>query len=288
MADTIQVHQTGPNRLSEIRGPTEIRQLADALGALLSRLGEKNDDLKANMVALQNAQAELLHAEQLAAVGRLSAGVAHEIGNPLAAALGFVEFLKTSDGIDSMTADLCGRIERELLRIQATLRHLLDGSRPSTGQLSRVSLTDLIQSTLGRLRHHRKMSGIEIKLDGNDVELTIETQKFHQVLSNLILNAADAMSGRGRISIELMEEADAHVVEISDEGPGISEENCVQVFEPFWSSKPHGSGTGLGLSISKRLMADMGGELVLRAPMENRGATFALVLPKASEKLSSV
>ncbi|MEE2789994.1 MAG: histidine kinase dimerization/phospho-acceptor domain-containing protein, partial [Myxococcota bacterium] len=180
MANAIQADQITLSTLPAIRGPAEIRQLANAIAALLTRLRDKNQDLQTNIIALQNAQNELLHAEQLAAVGRLSAGVAHEVGNPLAAALGFVEFLKTSEGLDGLTADLCVRIERELLRIQATLRQLLDTSRPSTGHRSRVSLTALINSSMARLRHHRKMRAVEVRVSGLDAELTIETQSFEQ------------------------------------------------------------------------------------------------------------
>ncbi|MEE2787370.1 MAG: ATP-binding protein, partial [Myxococcota bacterium] len=121
---------------------------------------------------------------------------------------------------------------------------------------------------------------VEVRVSGLDAELTIETQSFEQSLTNIVLNAADAMDGQGTVVIELMEDEDAYIVEISDEGPGISIAHRAHVFEPFWSSKPHGSGTGLGLSMSKRLITDMGGRLLLREPQPGQGAVFAIYLPK--------
>ena len=278
VANAIDMQTMDAGLVEQVGGPMELKQLASALRDLVERLADKNRDLTRSMEALAVAQNELLQAEKLATVGRLSAGVAHEVGNPLAAIMGFLEYLRKEPVDSQLTAELYDRMDRDLKRIQGTVRHLLDYSRPSSGEQERVELPELVRSTVELLSFHPKMASIDVEVSGDGTSVLMERQRLSQVLTNLLLNASDAMGGCGGVRIHLGQAETRAFIDVTDDGRGINDDDVERVFEPFWSTKPHASGTGLGLSVSRRLMEDAGGALVLLKTSPN-GTTFRIELP---------
>lgn len=237
-------------------------------------------DLKANNVRLSEAQTELIAAERLATVGKLAAGVAHEVGNPLSGILGYLSLARARAAKSSPeSVEFLDRIDEEVQRIDGIVRGLLDLGRPSKGTATPVDLKRLVDTCL------RLLSGgpdfaqmqVEVSLDPNAIVLA-ESGPLSQVLINLLLNAAQAQNGRGGIRVEGQRSGSEFVMTVSDDGPGIAPDVLEHLFEPFFTTKGAGKGTGLGLSVSRHLVEQMGGRLVA-ANGEQGGGRFTVALP---------
>ncbi|MBV69892.1 MAG: hypothetical protein CMH52_00960 [Myxococcales bacterium] len=265
--------------LDSIDGPDEIQQLASAFGYLIRELGEQNEILADNMRMLEQTQRDLLRAEKLATLGRLSAGVAHEIGNPLAAIVGFLDYLKSETEIDDLLrADLLQRMDREVERIRLTLRQLLDFGRPAPDEPTTVSLCEVIERTLKLLSYHNQMKHVGVAVLGDDQRVYIDPNRLSQVFTNLFLNAAAAIEGRGSIEVDIRLEGPLVKATVRDDGPGVSRELHTSLFDPFVSDKPSGVGTGLGLYIAQEIVEGAGGRIEL-VELESPGASFTVTLP---------
>jgi len=233
-------------------------------------------ELERTNAELRSTREDLLRSETLATVGRLAAGVAHEIGNPVAAVLGYLEILKRPGSRN--TVDYVTRLETEVGRIDRILRDLLDFARPRPVQLGRVALPAVVASARRLVEPQPRWRDMALELDvPADLPLVLAQDHYAtQVLVNLLLNAADACSGRGRVRVHaaLGDRGDV-VLTVSDDGPGIAPEAAARVFEPFFTTKAPGEGTGLGLAIAHSLMARFGGGIsVSNAP--TGGAVFTL------------
>ncbi|MFI5309380.1 MAG: sensor histidine kinase, partial [Polyangiales bacterium] len=270
------------------RGAAEVARLAAAfndmarqLRAQRQALEQRLRELEHKTTELKNTQQQLIHGEKLASVGRLAAGVAHEIGNPLAAILGLTELLRAGDVAPEQAAEFLARIHGETERIHRIIRDLLDFSRRDPEDVAGQSadLAQAVADAVNLVRPQKESQQIEIapalapglpRVQGPQHRLT-------QVLLNLLLNAVDALGGRGRIEISA-ERADGEcLLCVSDDGPGLSDEVLARLFEPFTTTKPPGKGTGLGLAVCHALVEGMGG--TIRA--ENRpegGARFEVRL----------
>ncbi len=264
--------------LSRLQGA--LKRMAEALAAEQSLTRAQVQELRQANQKLQQAQMELVAAERLATVGKLAAGVAHEVGNPLAGILGYLSVARSRSKSEEVN-DLLGRIDAEVQRIDQIVRGLLDLGRPAKGQLQPVALKPLVDSAVRLVSagpDFRDVS-VEVRIDGDPVARA-ESGPLSQVLLNLLLNAAQAMSGRGTIVVSGRVEASSVVLEVKDSGPGISAEVRDRLFEPFVSSKPAGQGTGLGLAISRHLVSAMGGALTGDNAPEG-GARFTIRLTAA-------
>ncbi|MCP4871770.1 MAG: HAMP domain-containing histidine kinase [Proteobacteria bacterium] len=277
----------------------EFGALADRFNAMaegLQRYKKANEDQLAELRAinadLTQAREDLIFAEKMATVGRLAAGVAHEVGNPLASVLGFVELLQ-NDEDGELAADLLPRIRAELDRIHRIIRDLLNYSRP-TGMthdqlepidvpLVAVQVADVISVAQQLVIAQPRFANVafDIELGGDPVpELTVPADRLQQVLLNLFVNAAEAMEGKGAIVVRRLpdEEPGLLTLSVADEGPGIDPRAGSNIYEPFFTTKEVGAGTGLGLAVSLRLVERMGGRL--RHVREHPGgACFHLSLP---------
>jgi len=258
-----------------VRGAKELEQLAEALRTMVERLA-------AQRAAVESAQESLLRSEKLATVGRLAAGVAHEIGNPLAAVLGYVEYLRDGRGTPpELQASLLERMEKELLRMRGTVQELLDFSRPSPARMEPVSVIDVVRSAVELVRYQKRFKKIAVELhDARTRAVLADAGRLRQVLVNLLLNAADAIEGAGTIRVDVRPEDNGVRVSVCDEGPGVDDEARAHLFDPFYSTKPSGQGTGLGLAICQRLVEEAKGRIGLEeADPERPGATFFIWLP---------
>jgi two-component system NtrC family sensor kinase len=190
--------------------------------------------------------------------------------------------LRTDETITpELRQELLERMDREVERIRATLRHLLDFGRPAPDKPQSIQIANIIQSTLEIVCYHGQMKHVSVEVSGTVKMAWIDPSKLGQVMTNLFLNAAAAMDGQGQIHIQLSETQSCALVLIWDDGPGIPEGESSSIFEPFFSTKPQGVGTGLGLFVSQRVMEDAGGSLrLLRTAPES--ALFELRIPFAS------
>jgi signal transduction histidine kinase len=279
--------------------PNEIGQLSRSLNMMLKRLEENKQDLQEHIVSLQKAneelkraQAEIVKSEKLASIGRLAAGVAHEIGNPIGVVLGYLDILKGDDLTPAEMEDSLSRIESEINRINEIIRQLLDFSRPASGEPRSTSLHELVQQTLEMLRPHAMMTDIQVvqALEAPRDLIWADPNQIKQVLLNIIMNAADAM-GEARNSqrhgksntLTVATANNNGFIEVSfaDTGPGISPEKIDQIFDPFYTTKEPGRGTGLGLSVSYKIIEEAGGTIGVESTV-GKGTTFFVRIPLQS------
>jgi signal transduction histidine kinase/DNA-binding response OmpR family regulator len=260
-------------------------------------LKEQNSELSETVKALSEAHAELqemqqmlIQSEKLAALGRFSAGIAHEIKNPLAIILSGIEFLeiKLSNGdTDAKTA--VEKVKKTTLRASDILHSLLKFARPSEAKLDEVAPRDLIDDTLSFFEFNAPSKNMDIKTqfvepDG-DTHVKIDKLQIQQVLVNLLMNSMEAMSDGGEIRIRgslatSPQGQQRYMIEISDTGEGIPEDALPKLFEPFYTSKRDSKGTGLGLSISKTIVDSHGGDLTIESEL-GKGTTARVMLPLA-------
>jgi signal transduction histidine kinase len=248
----------------------------------LSRESERQGyELRRIRTDLKGAQASLLRAEKLASVGRLAAGIAHEIGNPIGVILGMSEILK--EGASPQEQQLFAtEIHAATLRVHQTLKDLLAFARPVREEGAMTDVRAVIESTLKLLFPHRLFQGVRAvtRFEDDAIMADIRPSLLQQVLVNLLLNAADAMGGKGQVFLDARIDDRFVVVEVCDEGPGIPEQDQPHIFDPFFSTKPPGEGTGLGLAICAQILEVYGGEITVESP-PGRGACFTVRLWRA-------
>ncbi len=258
-------------------GPREIAGLAAAFNHMTQSLSAQRE--------------QLIRSEKLASVGQLAAGIAHEIGNPLAAVLGYVDILRLDAKPDvrplsiAERADMLNRVKAETQRIHRTISDLLAYSRPSKEDALPTDPRKVLRSTIELLAPQARCKGVTITVtDPDDSDswpnVLVSPERLTQVLVNLFLNAADAMNGDGQIHVRCESTADQVRVLVTDEGPGIKPDLVRKIFDPFFTTKDTGKGTGLGLSISRSIIESYGGTLELER-LESKGATFVITLPRA-------
>ncbi len=228
-------------------------------------------------------QRELLQTERLAAVGRLAAGVAHELNNPLTGILTFAEDLLLDVDADDPRREDYETIFNETMRCRRIVRDLLDFSRRRAPNKQQVTLGPTIRRTVTMVERQASFHNIEIRVEGLEdlPKVSVDPQQIQQAILNLLVNARDAMDGRGRVRIGggLRAEQREVLISVADNGPGISPELREQIFEPFFSTKGE-HGNGLGLPAVASVMEQHGGQLELDGE-PGAGATFRLVFPMA-------
>ncbi len=280
----------------------ELNRLSKALNLMLKRISADKETLRSTVLSLEKsnlelkkAQKEIIQAEKLASVGRLSAGVAHEIGNPIGIVIGYLDLLKQEDITAAERDEYIRRTEAEIERINTIIRQLLEVSRPSSSNRTAVSVHQLIHDTASVLRVQPLISNIELALNlaaENDTVLA-DSDQLRQVFLNLIINAADAVSvmdenSDGKLEItttlgtngdpDSMNSAAWLKIIFSDNGPGIAEKHLDNIFDPFCTTKDPGRGTGLGLSVSFMIVESLGGTMSATSEV-GRGTTMKITLP---------
>lgn len=278
-----------------LSGSGEVTRLGVAFNHMAERLRADRDALEKRLAELtettadlRSAQEQIVQAEKLASVGRLSAGIAHEIGNPLAAILGLIELLRGGDLPPPEQAEFLARIQRETERIHAIIRDLLDFARRGRGAEDPSATARpgaVVEEALALLRPQKEVARVAIRceLDPDLPRVPGSADRLTQVVMNLLLNAVDAVAGQGTIGVSVRRSGDEAVeIAVDDSGPGIAPEVRAHLFEPFVTTKPAGRGTGLGLAVCHTIIERLGG--TIRA--ENRtegGARFVVHLPIARE-----
>lgn len=300
------------------------RRVPDAptreLATLAASINRMTDHLLAEQV-------QRVRAEKLAGIGRLAAGVAHEIGNPLGAVIGYAHVLRARCAGDAQASEVLEGIERESARIDRIVRSLLDYARPRRNTVNRADLNDVVRSATQLLTDQGVFRRIELSvfLDPESPVVRGERHELEQMLVNLLLNAADAMERSGRLSVvthrvspnalaqsvvrrgddppgaavarrlaprvqhwlESTQPVDILKLVVADSGPGIPEEDAERIFDPFFTTKVPGQGTGLGLAIVARVVDDLRGTIWVQRAREG-GAAFHVLLPGATTSLTPV
>ena len=246
-------------------------------------LSEKEANLK-----LAAIQKQLVESEKMAALGKLSASIAHEINNPLGIIKNYLLLLKLDLEQNNNTLSSISIIQDEVNRISSIVGQLLDFYRPHKNVFQALNLEGLVKETVGIISRPFEQGGIKIMLNDfhNLSEVNGSFEQLRQVLINILLNAKDSMRDGGFINISSSRNGDFQSISISDCGSGIPKEHLPHIFEPFFTTKEVSNGTGLGLSVSYGIIKNHGGDITVRNNDE-RGATFTISLPlkdKVKEK----
>jgi signal transduction histidine kinase len=250
------------------RGPGELGRLADAFDQMTA--------------SLRAGRESLIRSEKLAGVGRLAAGVAHEVGNPLAAILGYVETLlgETEERpIDpELRRDVLERVRGQTERIHEIIQELLEYARPADEVVEPLDVAKIVASALSLVRAQARVRRVAVDVSVADglPPVRASSGRLSQVLVNLLLNAADAAGAKGRVAIDARRDGDEVVIGVSDDGPGVPADVRPRLFEPFFTTKEPGKGTGLGLSVSLAIVERWGGTIRVADPP--RGARFEVYL----------
>lgn len=245
-----------------------------------------------NITARVKAHRAVARAEKLAAVGRLAAGVVHEINNPLATIAACAESLEkriqegafgNSPDADDLREYL-GLIRDEAFRCKSITNGLLDFSRLRAGQRVPVDMTEVIKGTARLVTHQQRGDNIRIDIEAEDNLPVVlgDAGQLQQAVVALATNAIDAMPDGGTLTLRTTHTGSRVLVQVKDTGLGISPENMTKIFDPFFTTKDVGRGTGLGLAVCYGILSDHGGRLDVRSSVAV-GTTFTITLPVATE-----
>ena len=274
----------------------EIGHLARSFNAMSDELKEYKEkmenwtkslekEVEKKTTEIYKAQEHLINTEKLASLGRMAAGVAHEINSPLTGIVTFAHLmLKRTPAENTQDIEDLETIIDQAERCSKIIKGLLGFSRKSASEKSMVNLNTLISNTLAMVRHQSRFLNIlfDLQLGTAIPEVNVDPNQIQQVFLNLLINAADAMEKKGKVTLatRLLENNAAKFVEfeITDTGSGIPEDILGKIFEPFFTTKPAGKGTGLGLAVSYGIIKKHEGTIFAKnAP--GSGASFYIHLP---------
>ncbi len=254
-------------------------QMRTSLQRHLASLAEEQHRLEDANSCLQQMQQQLIQSERLATVGKMAAWVAHEINNPLAIIKTSVRIIQNQSREDSQSIERLHVIDEEVSRIAYILRDLVDCS-PASPTQEVVDVNAVIHSLEPLLAHtlQSEQIALRVMLEPDLPQVCMASDRFKQVLFNIIRNAEDAMSAGGDLVIQTTREGDRIQVRITDTGGGIPPEHLGQVFAPFFTTKEHEGGKGLGLAISYGLVVSANGHIDVESVV-GKGSTFRVSLP---------
>jgi two-component system, NtrC family, sensor kinase len=283
-------------------GASELAELGVSLQTMTERRVHEEDALRAKVeeltlttARLTEAQRQLVRSEQMASVGRLSAGLAHEIGNPLAAILGMEDLLLEGGMSAEEQRDFLARMKRETERISGVLRDLLDFARPEGGATSvhvpalPADVASVVRDVFALVRPQKPFKTVRLALEEEEapVRVLLSPQRLTQVLLNVLLNAGAAIASREGgvrdedvVTVRVRRRDGRARIEVDDTGPGIPSSMRERVFEPFVTTKDVGEGTGLGLAVCRGVVEAAGGTIAIDESYEG-GARVVVEIPLA-------
>ena len=281
------------NHRIELNSEDEVAELGEALNSMTANFQSIQKDLNEQV---QQRTKEVVRSEQMASVGFLAAGVAHEINNPLASIAWSAESLEsriedilspqTSLSTDQMQTEIddmksyLRRIQDEAFRVKGITGSLLDYARMGDLKKTAKPLNELIESVIEIVKPLSKFRGKNITFASSGmVTAEIKEQEIKQVMMNLLTNALSSVEESGNVSIELVADETTATIRFRDDGCGLSDEVKKHLFEPFYTRRRDGQGTGLGLSISYQIMEEHGGRILAQSDGPGTGATFTATLP---------
>jgi two-component system NtrC family sensor kinase len=262
------------------RFPEEIATLGKAFNRMASAIEERDRQLR------RQSQEEIRRSEKFAMIGRLAAGVAHEINNPLGSIMLFSRLLLRKAPSGGLQQENLKRIEKETRRCQVIVQGLLDFARRREPEFEDININDVVDKTIDLFANNPMLHNILIARETRPdlPRISVDPAQIMQVFTNILMNAVDGMDGRGTITIKTSFSASTKDIEVSfsDTGDGIADEMIEKIFEPFYTTKSVGQGTGLGLSVSLGIVEKHGGTIKVHSRL-GEGATFVVVLPVCRE-----
>jgi len=285
----------------DLSGPLELERsdefavLAREMNLMCDRLADARDALAAETRDRLTTLEQLRHADRLSTVGKLAAGVAHELGTPLNVVSGRARMIQSSAGAETPVAEHARIIDEQVKRITRIIRQLLDFARRRGPQRTSTDLGSLVERVLGMVGPMATKFGVDIAAPNGEsaVEAPIDAAQVEQVLTNVVVNGIQAMPLGGPLAVLLDRvratpppdqggpEAGYVRISVVDRGVGISADNLPHVFEPFFTTKDVGEGTGLGLSVSYGIVHDHGGWIEVESE-ERRGTRVSIFLPEGA------
>lgn len=274
----------------ELHHKVEIRDRSDEIGRLAARFNEMGENLDRQYNALREEtdarielEREIRHNEQLVSVGRLAAGVAHELGAPLNVIDGRAEQLLKRDLPEEKRQKNLETIRSNVARMAHLIRQLLNLAKPFKLNVAKIELNSSINSALEQLEWNIEAAKITLHTHWTpDIDVVADGNYLLQVWLNIFINAVQEMDEGGELFVRTYTAGDFGVAEIKDTGSGIPEENFVYLFDPFFTTKDIGKGTGLGLPIANRIVEEHGGKINATNSAEG-GAQFTVLLPLFKE-----
>ena len=295
LTDTYQSAEDSPF-FSDKEG-NEFGQLSFALNKMLHRIDDDRQKLRDTVDSLEKAnqqlratQHKMVQTEKMAAIGRLAAGLANEIGNPIGIVQGYLELLGQAGLSKEEQEQFSSRSLQELKRINRLIHQLLDFSRTRTDDSGNTEIHPLLHELVDMLMAQKELAGLEFQfhLDAGHDLVTANSESLHQVFLNCLLNAIDAIkecddTRQGKICLSTVDTTNDEgrqfmQITIQDNGIGIKDTNKDSLFDPFFTTKEPGRGTGLGLSVSYALIEGVGGQMQIQGK-EDQGATVCILLP---------
>jgi len=258
----------------------------DEVGKLSLKLKELYSRLLASQQELDTSREQVFQGEKLAALGRLTAGIAHEINNPLGGMQNCIKSMQESPDDREQNQRYLELLSKGLKRIGDTVRQLLNFGRKEPLRLRSVQVDDLIRECFSLLEYGLKKIDLDLDLNLN-LPLNVDVESLKQVIVNIGLNAIQAMPDGGHLTVESRQTDEGLLVKISDTGIGMDEEHIHKIFDPFYTTKDVGEGTGLGLFVTYSLVQNMNGEITVQS-RKDQGTSFEIVLPVEQNNTTSV
>jgi PAS domain S-box-containing protein len=261
---------------------TNFSPLVDETGHAIAVLGIARD---ISLIKKKEEEAQMYHAEKLASIGTLAAGVAHEINNPLAVILGFTDLLLEKEAADSEKYDVLKTIEKQALNAKRVVQNLLSFARHSEYKEEYIDINKSLQTVLAVVKNILLVNKISLnqQLEENLPKVKADAGEIEQVFLNIINNAIHAMKGGGILKVVTETQGGAVKISFSDTGTGIKKEHRTKIFDPLFTTKKVGEGTGLGLSVSYGIITKHGGAITFETKTAEEssrtGTTFIITLP---------
>ncbi|MBF0559041.1 MAG: cache domain-containing protein [Nitrospirae bacterium] len=231
-----------------------------------------------DVTEMKAMEEQIIHSEKLASIGRLAAGIAHEIGNPLTSIFSYVQILKEMEDSDEFKRDSLDTISFHINRISGILKQLSGFTKMPGGELKPCSVNEIIDTSLDLIQYDKKAKTITMmkELEDGLPEIAADANQLSQVFVNLILNAIDAMPDGGTLKVTSYVRDSVVAIQFRDTGTGIRKEDLGKIFDPFYTTKE--KGTGLGLAVSYNIIKKMNGLLTVDSEL-GKGTIFTIMLP---------
>lgn len=248
-------------------------------------LADANTQLAETNARLHAAQRQLIQSEKLAAIGQLTAGIVHDVRNPLTVIRALTEILKEEEGLDPNWREQLDTIRNNALRANTIVSDLLKFARQSAPELTYRDLRETIEAAVRLTTYVARSASVNLvsELPPEPVNLYYDPPQIEQVLINLIQNAIHAMPRGGMLKVSLCPDGHAAAIRVQDTGIGIPPGNLSRIFDPFFTTKPEGEGTGLGLSVGYGIISNHGGDINVESVV-GLGTTFTITLPLINRK----
>ncbi len=258
----------------------DLRRSNDEIGLLAESFNEMSRKMADDIEQLRQLNEQLIRTEKLAAMGTLSAGVAHEVNNPLAAISSLIQMMQSKNDLNSETKERLKLISTQIGRITQVTRDMMDFARVRPAAKSLVDINNVIETSLRLASFDKSFQRLHLKKEyaENLPMVFADHDQLQQVFLNLFLNARDAMPVSGELFVKTSQSDKQIQALIADSGNGIEEKNLKQIFDPFFTTKPTGKGTGLGLAVCYGIVTAHGGKIEVVAN-DDGGTKFVINLP---------